>query len=195
MSLAAACLNEGSMRLLLVIVLLLAAGAARADPAFWTAARADGTHLLMRHARAPGTGDPAGFQLGDCATQRNLDDQGREQARRIGEAIRAAGISVDLVLSSAWCRASDTAALLGLGPVVPEHSLNSFFADRSNAGRATADLTRRLAALAGRKAVLVTHQVNISALTGVYPAAGEILAITVRPDGAGVDLRGRLALP
>jgi phosphohistidine phosphatase SixA len=195
MSLAIDRREEGPMRLLLVLAVLLVAGAAHADPAFWAAARADGTHLLMRHARAPGTGDPAGFRLGDCATQRNLDDQGRAQARRIGEAIRAAGVRVDLVLSSAWCRATDTAALLGLGPVVPEPSLNSFFADRSDADRSTADLAGRLGALAGRKAVLVTHQVNITALTGVYPAAGEILAVAVRPDGAGVELRGRLALP
>ena len=70
----------------------------------WTALAQDGHVALMRHARAPGTGDPARFQLDDCTTQRNLDDTGREQARRTGAAFRARDIKVARVLSSQWCR-------------------------------------------------------------------------------------------
>ena len=160
----------------------------------WASARADGVVILMRHAIAPGTGDPAGFTLGDCSTQRNLNDQGRTQARRIGAAIRAADIKIDLVLTSAWCRAAETTELLGLGTVTVEPALNSFFDGRADSDRATAELRARLKTLNGRKAVLVTHQVNITALTGVYPASGEMIFIAIEPVGE-VSVRGRLALP
>ena len=76
----------------------------------------DGRHVLMlRHANAPGTGDPAQFQLRDCATQRNLDDSGRAQARAIGAWLRSKGIAKAQVYSSQWCRCLETAALLGIG--------------------------------------------------------------------------------
>jgi phosphohistidine phosphatase SixA len=183
------------MRLLLILILLLGSGPARADAAFWAAAREEGTHLLMRHARAPGVGDPAGFRRDDCATQRNLDDAGRDQARRIGAAIREAGLTVDLVLTSVWCRAADTAALLALGPVGIEPSLASFFGEPGEAERATGRLKGRLAELGDTKAVLVTHQVNITALTGVYPASGELVAVRIDPASGDVEVRGRLAIP
>ena len=143
----------------------------------WQAARAPGAHLLMRHALAPGVGDPADFSLADCGVQRNLNAAGRRQARRIGERLRAAGIEPDRVLTSQWCRCRDTAVLLGLGEVEDHPALNSFFRDASTRRAQTAgalDLLRRLDA-AGEKAILVTHQVNITALTGVFPASGEIL--------------------
>ena len=143
----------------------------------WRAARAPGTHLLMRHALAPGLGDPADFSLADCGAQRNLNGAGRQQARRIGERLRAAGVKPDRVLTSQWCRCRDTAVLLGLGEVEDQPALNSFFRDTSTRRAQTADaldLLRRLDA-AGEKALLVTHQVNITALTGVFPASGEIL--------------------
>jgi phosphohistidine phosphatase SixA len=167
---------------------------AHADEAAWSAFREPGTHVIMRHARAPGTGDPPDFRLGDCSTQRNLDDTGRDQARRIGTGIRDAGIAVDVVLSSAWCRATETARLLDVGTVETESSLNSFFENR-DLGPATTDRLRgRLAELEGRKAVLVTHQVNITALTGVFPASGEMIVIAVEPDG-DVAVRGRIGPP
>ncbi|WP_075215367.1 histidine phosphatase family protein [Mongoliimonas terrestris] len=184
------------MRLLLPILaflLALGAPAARAAPEVWAALKAPGTHALLRHARAPGTGDPAGYTLDDCATQRNLDDRGRAQARRIGAEIRQNGVAVDIVLTSAWCRARDTARLLGVGPVSDEPALNSFFGNRGQADAATAALKTRLADLDGRKAVLVTHQVNITALTGVYPASGELIVISLDPSGT-VKLHGRVLI-
>ena len=144
-----------------------------------------GTHAILRHAIAPGTGDPANFTLGDCATQRNLDDRGRAQAQAIGAAIREAEITVDRVLTSQWCRSTETAELLDLGAITEEPALNSFFADRSTRNAQT-EATRALLAalLATEKAVLVSHQVNITALTGIYPRSGEVVVLQVGADGS-----------
>ncbi|MCQ0988319.1 histidine phosphatase family protein [Jiella marina] len=168
------------------------AGAAAAQDAF-EAARADDTHILMRHAIAPGTGDPADFALDDCATQRNLSDEGRDQARRIGERLRENGVEIDVVLTSQWCRSRDTAELLGFQPVEDEPALNSFFRNRGTADEQTAALKARIKALdtAGRKAALVSHQVNITALTDVFPASGEIVVIALGDDGE-VSVEGRI---
>ena len=77
-----------------------------------------GEHLaLLRHAIAPGTGDPPQFELGQCATQRNLSEEGRAQAVKIGDRFREQGITSAQVFSSQWCRCLETAKLLGLGPV------------------------------------------------------------------------------
>lgn len=161
----------------------------------WAALSSDrGAIAVMRHALAPGTGDPAGFRLGDCTTQRNLDDRGRAQARAIGAAFRERGITVDRVLTSQWCRARETAALLGLGEPQELPDLNSFFADRREAESQTQRLAAAIRALPrGTVAVLVTHQVNITALTGVYPSSGEI--IVGRPEGEVFTVIGRISLP
>jgi len=149
------------------------------------------THAILRHAIAPGTGDPPGFTLGDCATQRNLDDRGRAQARAIGAANRDTGETVDHGLTSQWCRSAQTAALLDLGPVREEAALNSFFSDRSTEPAQTAALRRLLASLpAEETAVLVSHQVNITALTGIYPRSGEVVILRVAEDG-GLETIGR----
>lgn len=148
---------------------------------------------LMRHARAPGVGDPPGMRLDDCATQRTLSAQGRDQARRIGAALRAAGLRAAEVRSSAWCRARETAELLDLGPVEPLPALDSFFEERGQEGRQTADLRAYLQAgrhQSGR--ILVTHQVNVTALTGVFPAEGEIVVLRPGPDGYAAVGRLRL---
>ncbi len=157
----------------------------------WAALRRPGTHALMRHARAPGTGDPPGFKLGDCATQRNLDASGRAQARRIGEGLRRHGIVPDLVLTSAWCRSSETARLLGAGPVSVEPLLNSFFGQDGREGEQTRQLLARIAGLGTRKAIMVTHQVNITALTGINPASGEIVVVAT-PSPGKVAVVGRI---
>jgi broad specificity phosphatase PhoE len=166
------------------------AGVARAEDAAWEAARRGGAAVLMRHAIAPGGGDPPGFRLDDCSTQRLLSEAGRAQARAIGEGLRARGIASARVLSSAWCRCVETAALLGLGAVTIEPILNSFFADRSTAEAQTAALRGLLRDRSGpRPLVLVTHQVNITALTGVFPAAGESLLVYTGARAGTVALR------
>lgn len=181
------------MRVLLLFLSVLIAAPAAAQDA-WAPARQPGVMILMRHATAPGTGDPSNFRLGDCGTQRNLSGEGRAQARRIGAAIGKAGIDISRVLTSQWCRAEETARLLDVAVVEPEPALNSFFAGRSNAESVTSALLARLNTLQGRKVVLVTHQVNITALTGIYPASGEMIFIELAPSG-GVAVRGRLAIP
>ena len=145
-----------------------------------------GTVLLLRHALAPGTGDPPGFVLGDCSTQRNLSDAGREQARALGERLRQAGIVQARVYSSRWCRCLDTAELLDLGPVQPLPALDSFFQDRSEGAARTQAARDFLDDLpVGLPVILVTHQVNITGLTGQFAASGSgVLArVPVHVDG------------
>ena len=150
----------------------------------WDALRTGGAFALMRHALAPGTGDPPGFNLSDCATQRNLSDAGRRQAIEIGANFRAQGIARAWVYTSAWCRCRETAALLDLGPVEVLPSLNSFFADREQREPQTEALKAWLASADyDMPLVLVTHQVNITALTGSYTRSGEIVVAQMKPDG------------
>jgi phosphohistidine phosphatase SixA len=154
----------------------------------------DGGYVVMlRHARAPGTGDPEHFRLGDCATQRNLDDAGRMQARRLGARLRAAGIASAEVYSSQWCRCLETAALLDLGPVEELPALNSFHqrpADRQPRLEALREFLARLPA-DGPLVILVTHQVTIAAITGRGAMSGE--AVVLEADGTGEpEVLGRI---
>jgi phosphohistidine phosphatase SixA len=173
----------------LLLVLILLPNLAGADD--WDTLKSDGAIAIMRHALAPGTGDPSNVVLGDCTTQRNLDDRGRTQARNIGEAFRERGISFDVVLTSQWCRTRETAELLDLGPVMDAVSLNSFFSDFRARDRKTAD-TRDLIAETEGALMLVTHQVNITALTGQGTRSGEVLI--VRPNGNGLEVLGRILI-
>ena len=156
-------------------IAMLFVSPAQADPV--EQARAMGADVLfLRHAIAPGTGDPPGFRLDDCTTQRNLSAEGRAQAGAIGAAIREAGLPVAQVLTSQWCRARDTATLLDLGPVTEEVGLNSFFGNSTARAPTLERLQERLSALPeGSEAgltVMVTHQVVISAITGRSVTSG-----------------------
>ena len=167
----------------LVAAFFLSPSPTAADARF-TRLSEPGIVAILRHAFAPGTGDPATFALDDCTTQRNLDAQGREQARKIGAAIRAAGATVDRVLTSQWCRCRDTARFLDLGPVEDLPALNSFFRNRDRAGPQTAELRQFLLGLQpGDTVILVTHQVNITALTGRITASGEVFLLRIGRDG------------
>lgn len=135
--------------------------------------------VLLRHALAPGTGDPANFQLGDCATQRNLSEAGRQQAMAIGQAFRQQGVTVDRVLSSQWCRCLETAERLGLGLVEPFAPLNSFFRDRRTADGQTATVEAYLRQQPQGVLMMVTHQVNITALTGIFPPSGHGVVVAI----------------
>lgn len=149
------------------------------------AASNDRTFIVMRHALAPGTGDPSGFALEDCQSQRNLDARGRQQAAEIGALFRANGIEDTVVFSSQWCRCLETASLLKIGAVIPLESLNSFFNRREQGPDQTRAVRQWLASRPPSISppVLVTHQVNITALTGVYPASGELVFGRVLPSG------------
>lgn len=176
------------MRLIAFILCLLPSLGIADD---WAAFDQPGAHAIMRHALAPGGGDPANFDVNDCATQRNLSDQGREQARRIGAALRDRGITFDAILTSQWCRSRETAELLGLGKVTEEPALNSFFQDRSTADAQTA-ATRQIAQNAIGPLMMVAHQVNITALTGIFPASGEI--VIFRVTGTGTEVLGTISI-
>jgi phosphohistidine phosphatase SixA len=180
--------------LLLLALLLLPQATARADDAPWELLKEPGTIVLFRHANAPGVGDPAGFSLGDCATQRNLDERGRAEARAIGAGLRERGIAVGRVLSSQWCRARDTAQLAFPGRVVEEPAFNSFFGTRQDEASATVAALDVMGKWDGPGAmVVVSHQVNISALTGEVPRPGE--GIVIRIDGGKTIVLGRLPPP
>jgi hypothetical protein len=169
--------------LLLAAACLARARGARADELLLDRLRRGGLAMLMRHARTePGTGDPPGFRHGDCSTQRNLDAAGRAQARAIGERLRAERVPVERVLTSRCCRCRETAELLGLGPVEYFPPLDSFFADR---GRRAVQREGMLGFI-GRwrgpgNALLVPHQVNVTAVSAVYPLSGEIVVVIAAP--------------
>jgi phosphohistidine phosphatase SixA len=174
----------------------IAAASGSDHKAFFDALRQGGCVVLMRHALTePGIGDPPGFTLGRCATQRNLSEAGRQQARRVGEAFAREGITLAAVRSSAWCRCTDTARL-AFGRYTEWAALNSFFQGQGNADAQTREV---LSAVAGLRApqnwMLVTHQVNISALTGEFPAMGELFLTRPSANG-GERLRvvGRLMI-
>ncbi len=161
----------------------------------WRALGETGTFAAIRHALAPGTGDPEDFKLGDCATQRNLSEAGRDQARRIGAALRARGIRFDKVLTSEWCRCRETAALLDAGPIEAFDALNSTYHSPVAADERTARVKRRMRAEAAEaKILLSTHQFNIRALTGSGTRSGELLVL--RLDAAGEPrILGSIAIP
>lgn len=136
--------------------------------------RAGGCALLLRHAQTvPGIGDPPEFRLDRCDTQRNLSEAGRAQARRIGEWLHSHQLVPAAVRSSAWCRCIDTAQLaLGRHTVWP--ALNSTFGDRLKQPDEAATLRAALGKIpAGQFELWVTHQVNITGLTGEVPGMGE----------------------
>ncbi len=156
-----------------------------------------GLVVLMRHAIAPGGGDPAGFTLGDCSTQRQLSAQGRSQARAIGKEFTSRDIPIAGVRSSRWCRAVDTARLLGLGRVRSAPALDSVF---TASGR-VADMKKRQTEKIIRDhrnksgvLILVGHQANIIDLTGIAPDSGG--AVVVQADATGrIRVIGQLAPP
>lgn len=152
-----------------------AAAAANGDAEIWSQLRqGSGYVILFRHALAPGTGDPANFRLDDCATQRNLSAEGRQQAVRLGDQLRQQRIPVARVLSSQWCRCLETARLMDVGEVEPFPVLNSFFQDRSTEAAQTEQLRQLILDNRETKGVtvMVTHQVNIAAISDIVPQSG-----------------------
>ena len=177
----------------LLIVLALATPAG-ANEALWALLRGGGHVVMIRHATtAPGVGDPAGFRLEDCATQRNLSDEGRREARDLGAGFRTRGVPVAAVLSSRWCRCLETARL-AFGEATPWPALDSQFHDRSRADAQAAALRERIATHRGPgNLVLVTHGANIANWTGIHPAQGEVLVLAPGEKGA-FRVAGRLTI-
>ena len=178
--------NRIVLLLLPLLLTLIAVKESRSDDAtIWDVLKSPDHFAIMRHALAPGMGDPPDFRLNDCDTQRNLSNAGREQAIKIGKELRRNGVIHASVFSSQWCRCLETADLLGFGRVEELAVLNSFFQEYDKAEAQTQALRNWL----GRQdlegaVILVTHQVNITGLTNVFPASGEI--IVVKREMAGV---------
>jgi len=179
---------------LFMACLVAGAGAASADDALWNQLKQGGYVLLIRHAATElGVGDPPEFRLDDCATQRNLSDAGRAEARRQGEALRGRGVAVAAVRSSQWCRCMETARL-AFGRAEPWPALNSLF---GNEGK-EAEQNRVVLAAAAKlrppaNLALVTHNVNIRSLVGVNPGTAEI--VVARPENGRLVAVGRIPAP
>lgn len=149
--------------------------------------------LLMRHAYAPGIGDPPGYSLERCETQRVLNEEGRSQSVRIGQWLRAQGVDQGDVYASPWCRCRQTAELLGLGSVSVEPALGSFFAEPGQASRQNRALqdfiARSLRAKKNRPLILVTHHVNIREFMGRDIGSGDMVLARVDAQGRMVEYR------
>lgn len=148
----------------------------------------DGQHvLLMRHADAPGYGDPTGYQLDKCSTQRNLGDRGKKQAILIGQWLSNQGVTSAKVFSSPWCRCIDTAKLLDKGQVTLAPALGSFFDDMSLEKQQTKNLENLIQAQLHENQkvpiILVTHHVNIQAFTGKVVNVGDMVLVKVDKNG------------
>jgi phosphohistidine phosphatase SixA len=174
-----------AMCFLLLMLPIVAAADAGAGSELLDRLKTGGHVLMLRHAHAPGTGDPGDFKIGDCTTQRNLDDQGRNQARRIGTWLRAGGVMSARVFSSQWCRSLETAQLIDLGPVTGLPALNSFHGRPERAEPTLAALKGFLAQQPadGELILLVTHFVNISGIAGVGVLSGEGVVLELTGDG------------
>ncbi|MDA8485949.1 histidine phosphatase family protein [Pseudomonas resinovorans] len=163
---------------ILTLIALLALPLAADQKSAWQALREGKAFLLLRHTAAPGAGDPEGFRLGDCSTQRNLSDRGRQEARRWGKLLVRRKVEQPRLYTSNWCRAQDTAQEMGLGAVETLSALDSFFSDPDSQAAQTVELRKAIDKVPkDRPVVMVSHQVNIKALTGVEPRNGEGLII------------------
>jgi len=174
----------------LALALLALSDQAQASEALWALLKSGGQVVIMRHASTDGTpGDRDTLRLEDCSTQRNLSASGRDDARRIGSAFRTRGITVTDVRSSIWCRCLDTATL-AFGMANSWLPLNSFFRNRERESSQTGEVRELVGRHRDGTLILVTHQVNITALTGLYPAEGEMIVLT--PRGGDFTVAGRL---
>ena len=136
-----------------------------------------GKLIFIRHAYAPGSGDPSNFNLNDCSTQRNLSDKGRSQAKKIGNFFKENYIDIDKVLSSEWCRCKETADL-AFNNYITKNFLNSFYSSKfaKNRNKQIKDLKRFINEWDGNKnLVLITHYVLISELLNYAPSSGEMV--------------------
>ena len=137
-----------------------------------------GGHLIfIRHAYAPGTGDPNNFKINDCSTQRNLNDKGRKQAKKISDFFQENQIPIDSVISSEWCRCKET-ALLSFKSFKTKNFLNSFYSAKfaKNKNKQMSDLKKYVKEWKGSKnLVLVTHYVVIYETLDYSSSSGEIV--------------------
>lgn len=181
--------------LVLSFLLVLITAAARADEAGLAALKAGGHVAMVRHGlTTPGTGDPKGFKLEECATQRNLIEEGREESRKLGALLRAQGVAIERVLSSEWCRCLETAELLGLGRVEKANALNNLFGRPENRAKQVQALRELISGWkSSGNLMLVTHGATLGALTGINPGTAQGIVLAPAPgSGDGFKVVGRI---
>ena len=173
----------------LLVIMLVPSAFVRADtpqePVQAALAQIGANVVFMRHALAPGYGDPDEFQIEDCDTQRNLDAAGRQQAEAIGRYFREHQISFTAILSSRWCRCAQTAELLKSGSWSEFDGLNSFFQGHVDRQETLTLLQNKLDSLSSDELVLmITHQVVISAVTDISPPSGGLVVYNTSTQNA-----------
>lgn len=149
---------------------------------FWRLAHQGGNIIFVRHPTThPGSGDPDGYRLDDCTTQRLLNDRGRDEARHIGTLFKQSGVKLDRILSSAWCRCTETADL-AFGQHEVWEPINSIFYHRQR-GPAQTEAILQAAAQQPKNAnwILVTHRSNILLATGQNTSMGDVLLTRFDP--------------
>jgi phosphohistidine phosphatase SixA len=189
--------SAGPRLAMLAIVLLAAQGARADDDAIWALLKKPGHFVLLRHAHSPES--PADADVIDfkkCATQRNLDDAGRAQARHVGDAFRKHGIASARLVSSQYCRAMETAKLTKLGPVQELPALNMAYLGDFSGMHETGEKTRNFMKTipARQLTVLVSHVGNILSIAGVTLSSGELAVVHFDASGA-VAVDGRIKVP
>ncbi len=188
------------MRFLFVafmVVLAVTPSLAAEEPSEAWAALVKGGHVaLIRHGNAPPGvgGDPPGVKIGDCKTQRNMDDLGREQGQALGEAFRKHGVTVDRIVSSPMCRCIETSQLMAVGAAETSMAL------LPDQGRSTVRFSELRALISSWRGpgtlVLVTHGLTIKPLTGFAPMQAEVVVLKPAPESpTGGTLVGRIAPP
>jgi broad specificity phosphatase PhoE len=179
--------------LVLLLIAYLPVSAIAAEKDLLQQMHAGEAVLMIRHALAPGIGDPDDFKLDDCSTQRNLNEQGRAQAKAIGAWLRARGIQKVKLYSSQWCRCLETARLMDLGSVTPLPALNSFFERPQDREKNLSALRRfiRDNTKPGELIIMVTHQVTISGITDKWTDSGHGKLVQADQAG-GIQVLGEL---
>ena len=174
------------MRLLnfILIIFLILTNGIKADTEFEVLKnlKNGGNLIFIRHAYAPGVGDPDNFDINDCSTQRNLSEDGRKQAKNIGNYFKENQIPVDKVISSEWCRCKETAEI-AFGKFETNNFLNSFFSEKfsKNKKKQIKNLKKYINEWDGNKnLVFVTHYVVISEALNYAPSSGEIVISNIR---------------
>ena len=144
--------------------------------------------IFLRHALAPGYGDPAHFDITSCKTQRNLNQEGRDQAISIGIRLKMEEVWFDKIYSSEWCRCIETATLMDIGEITMFSGLNSFFQEHYDKKETLRKLMQKLEHLNEKNRILmVTHQVVISSVTGINVGSGVAVAYSTT-DGSAIKI-------
>jgi phosphohistidine phosphatase SixA len=179
------------LRIVFALMLALAAWPTMATEAGWALLREGGHVVLLRHAISGGGAEPANFDIDKCATQRNLSERGKQQARKIGALFATRAAPIERVLSSRWCRCLDTARLAFEADPEPFEPLDPPKADEAEKAVQLKAIVDLIAGFAGSdNMVMVTHAEDIQALTGISPREGE--AVIVQAEGESLRVLGRI---